>query len=99
MTPRFLAIATIAATLALPAMAHDKDKSANAMDPKTLSSQQVKDVQQALKDKGELQGQADGVWGPQSEQALKSFQKEQNMKSAKGELDDQTISALGLNAS
>jgi hypothetical protein len=99
MTPRFLAIATIAASLAVPALAAQDSDQNNNLDPKSLSSQQVKDVQQALKDKGNLHGQVDGVWGPQSARALKSFQKGQNMEGTKGQIDDQTISALGLNQS
>jgi len=56
---------------------------------------QVRQVQQALKDKGHDPGQIDGVMGPQTKQALQSFQQAQGISGA-GELDQQTLTALDV---
>lgn len=41
-------------------------------------------------------GWIDGKWGPKTEAALKSFQRSRNIAS-NGQLDQTTVSALGLN--
>lgn len=58
-------------------------------------SEEIKKVQQALKDKGHDPGRIDGVMGKQTQEALKTFQQAQGLK-ATGVLDDQTKKALGL---
>ncbi len=63
-----------------------------------LNESQIRQIQQALNQKGFSSGSVDGVWGPETQSALRNFQQAQNM-SASGELDMQTVSALGLNAS
>jgi hyperosmotically inducible protein len=55
----------------------------------------VRRVQEALKDKGHDPGQIDGVLGPQTQQALREFQKAENLP-ATGQLDGQTVVRLGL---
>jgi peptidoglycan hydrolase-like protein with peptidoglycan-binding domain len=65
---------------------------------RNLNSSQVEKIQQSLDDKGFKSGQVDGKWGPETMSALKDFQKSQNMSST-GDLDGQTIAALGLNSS
>jgi peptidoglycan hydrolase-like protein with peptidoglycan-binding domain len=52
-------------------------------------------IQQALIDKGYLQGTATGVWGPESMAALKRFQEEQKLE-ATGKLDSLSLIRLGL---
>lgn len=47
---------------------------------------QVRQVQQALKDKGHDPGPADGIMGPQTKQALQGFQQAKGISGA-GELD------------
>lgn len=64
----------------------------------SLSSDQIREVQQALKDKGHDVGAIDGMWGPQTENALKEYQQAEGM-SASGELDAQTLSSLGVSGS
>lgn len=66
------------------------------MSPRNLNSSQIEQIQQSLDNKGFKSGQADGKWGPQTMSALKNFQKSHNMSST-GNLDGQTIAALGLN--
>jgi peptidoglycan hydrolase-like protein with peptidoglycan-binding domain len=62
------------------------------------SSENIKQVQEALKNKGHDPGAADGVMGPKTQQALRAFQKQNGMQ-ATGRLDDKTASALGVDAS
>lgn len=52
----------------------------------------ISDVQQALKEQG-YQVQADGVWGGNTQQALRAFQREHELD-ASGELDTRTLAAL-----
>jgi peptidoglycan hydrolase-like protein with peptidoglycan-binding domain len=61
------------------------------------SSENIKQVQEALKSKGHDPGPADGVMGPKTQQALRAFQKDSGMQ-ATGRLDDKTASALGVDA-
>lgn len=64
--------------------------------PDQMSTTQVRQVQQALDNKGFKAGRTDGKWGPETETALKDFQKSKNI-SANGQLDHMTMTALGLN--
>lgn len=58
-------------------------------------NEDVKKVQQALKDKGQDPGAIDGILGPKTKEALRAFQQEQGFN-ATGTLDNQTKEALGL---
>jgi peptidoglycan hydrolase-like protein with peptidoglycan-binding domain len=62
------------------------------------SREDVKSVQEALKDKGHNPGPIDGVMGPQTQQALRNFQRAQNIQQT-GQLDSSTASALGVTLS
>ncbi len=55
----------------------------------------VKEIQQALIDRGYLKGEATGVWGSDSVDALKRFQEEQNLM-ATGKLSSRSLIQLGL---
>jgi peptidoglycan hydrolase-like protein with peptidoglycan-binding domain len=59
------------------------------------SKDKVKAVQEALKSKGFDPGEADGVVGRRTGQALREFQKSQNLQ-VTGRIDDKTASALGV---
>ncbi len=61
----------------------------------TKDPQTVRQVQQALSDKGYYQGSADGKWGSQTQGALKKYQKAQGLQ-ANGQLDQQTLASLGV---
>ena len=61
----------------------------------TPSSDEVRQVQQHLKDKGVDVGAVDGVMGPKTRAALKSFQQQQGL-TASGEIDSSTLTALGV---
>ena len=53
------------------------------------------EIQQALRDRGYGDGTVDGKWGKSSEEALKQFQRDQNLKDD-GKLGALSLMALGL---
>ncbi|MEQ1886186.1 MAG: peptidoglycan-binding domain-containing protein [Bryobacteraceae bacterium] len=57
--------------------------------------ERYKEIQQALLDRGYFRGQVDGVWGPDSVDALKRFQVDQNLDSD-GKVGSLSLIALGL---
>ncbi len=57
--------------------------------------ERYKEIQQALLDRGFLSSPPTGIWGPESAQALKTFQQNQKLQPT-GKLDSMTIIALGL---
>ena len=58
----------------------------------------IRSLQQALRDKGFDPGPIDGMMGPQTRQALQSFQRSNNI-TASGQLDNETSQQLGLQRS
>jgi len=62
------------------------------------SGSHIKEVQQALKDKGYDPGPVDGVMGSKTKDALKSFQSASNL-SATGTLNSETAEKLGVQSS
>lgn len=58
----------------------------------------VKKVQQRLSEKGHEVGAVDGIMGSQTGQALKDFQQKEGLEQS-GQLDAQTLSALGIDES
>jgi len=60
-----------------------------------MSSSKIIKVQEALKEKGDNPGPADGIMGKKTRSALKAFQKANGLK-ATGTLDDQTAAKLGV---
>jgi len=61
-------------------------------------SSTVRDVQQALQNKGYDVGSVDGVMGPRTQSALREFQQQQGLPRS-GQLDERTMSALDVRAS
>jgi peptidoglycan hydrolase-like protein with peptidoglycan-binding domain len=57
--------------------------------------ERYKEIQQALADKGYFRGTADGNWGTESVDALKRFQRDQNL-TEDGKLGSLSLIALGL---
>ena len=57
--------------------------------------ERYKEIQQALADKGYFHGPVDGVWGADSTDALKRFQREQNIEDD-GKIGSLSLIALGL---
>ena len=58
---------------------------------------QVRQAQEALNQKGFDAGTADGKWGPQTQAAVQKFQQSQKLEQS-GELDNQTLAALNVQA-
>jgi peptidoglycan hydrolase-like protein with peptidoglycan-binding domain len=61
------------------------------------NAEQVKAVQQALKDKGHDPGEVDGKMGPKTQQAIRDYQQKEGLKTT-GRLDTETASKLGVQA-
>jgi murein L,D-transpeptidase YcbB/YkuD len=59
------------------------------------TTDRFKEIQQALADKGYFQGPVDGAWNPGSVDALKRFQKDQNLD-PDGKIGSLSLIALGL---
>ena len=57
--------------------------------------ERYKEIQQVLADKGYFHGPVDGVWGADSVEALKRFQREQNIEDD-GKIGSLSLIALGL---
>lgn len=58
----------------------------------------VRQVQQALSDKGHDVGPIDGIMGPRTRAALRDYQRQNNLSGASG-MDQQTLESLGVHAS
>ncbi len=63
--------------------------------PLQLKAEQVMAMQQRLNKRGFSAGRVDGLWGPDTSAALRSFQ-QKNSLSATGQLDEGTLRALGI---
>jgi putative peptidoglycan binding protein len=61
------------------------------------SASQVRQVQEALKAQGHDPGPIDGVMGPQTQDALRAYQRSQNLTET-GRLDAQTSQKLGVSS-
>jgi len=72
-----------------------QDSQQQGREAQAQSPELVKQAQQALKDKGIQVGAVDGQWGPQTQQGVKQFQQQQGLQ-ASGQLDQQTVAALGI---
>jgi len=60
-------------------------------------SAQVRQVQQALNSQGFYSGDADGIWGPRTADALRNFQQARGIEQS-AQMDSRTMAALGLNS-
>jgi peptidoglycan hydrolase-like protein with peptidoglycan-binding domain len=67
------------------------------LNPGTANPDRVMKIQQALKDKGFYSGPVDGVMGPATRNAIRSFQQANNLHvTADRSMDDDTRRALGI---
>ncbi len=66
------------------------------VDPMQLSKQQVSQIQQTLNKKGYDAHSVDGIWGPETADALRNFQRRNDIQ-ADGHLTQQTLAKLGVN--
>ena len=56
---------------------------------------QIRRVQEALKTEGHDPGPIDGMMGPKTQEALRQYQRQENLKET-GRLDQDTMSKLGV---
>ncbi|MBC7951647.1 MAG: peptidoglycan-binding protein [Rhodospirillaceae bacterium] len=70
-------------------------RSAAAAEQQAVAPDMVRDIQRTLGAKGYDAGAPDGIYGSSTEQALRNFQRDQKLN-ATGQLDTQTLAALGL---
>ncbi len=87
---RILLATALAGMIAIPAAVAEQTSGAGIQSP-----EHVRDVQQALSQKGFNPGEIDGVWGNRTISAVREFQKQQGLD-ATGSLNPQTTSALGI---
>jgi peptidoglycan hydrolase-like protein with peptidoglycan-binding domain len=73
-------------------------RSGSTMGHSQYDSSTVRDVQQALQNKGYDVGPIDGVMGPRTQSALREFQQQQGLTRS-GRIDQRTMSALDVRAS
>lgn len=59
------------------------------------TSERYKEIQQALKDKGYLKTEPNGIWDTDSQEAMKQFQTDQKLN-ASGKITAPALIALGL---
>jgi peptidoglycan hydrolase-like protein with peptidoglycan-binding domain len=69
---------------------------AQMIQPSSLSKEQVREIQTNLDKDGFSAKRVDGIWGPETRDALMNFQKTKNLP-GNGELNQQTLAALGVN--
>jgi peptidoglycan hydrolase-like protein with peptidoglycan-binding domain len=75
-----------------------RTSSAAPMSNPELSSGMVRQVQTALQQQGLYTGSIDGLWGPQTQSAVQSFQQSHALRPT-GELNSPTLAALNVPAS
>lgn len=95
---RALALSAVLALAAAPALAQQSYQNLQPSaesSAEALSSSQVLEMQQALQDGGYDVGPVDGIWGPQTAQALRDFQQAQGLEST-GEPSQESLAALGV---
>jgi peptidoglycan hydrolase-like protein with peptidoglycan-binding domain len=69
---------------------------AQVINPSDLNPRQISLIQRELNDQGFTVGKQDGVWGPRTQQAIRTFQQQRNISTAQP-LNQETLSALGVN--
>ncbi len=71
--------------------------SAFALSQRGSQGQEVRQIQQKLKNWGYYSGSVDGIFGPKTEEAVKYFQRKNGLK-ADGIVGNATLAALGINS-
>lgn len=76
--------------------ANNEQQQSQEIKPSSLDKHDIKQIQMNLDKAGFNAKRADGIWGPETEQALRSFQQKKNLP-GNGQLNQQTLAALGVN--
>jgi|AGTN01.3.fsa_nt_gi Putative peptidoglycan binding domain. len=98
---KFITLAILGALAASPALArglgeqHSEAQGIQSGQSAQMDQNTVRQIQEQLQSHGYDVGQVDGIWGPQSQQALANFQRDQNIQ-ASGSPDQETLAALGV---
>lgn len=85
----------VCAALILPATGWMAGSSNEPQGEQRFEKATIEKVQQKLKDEGFDPGPIDGIFGPQTHQALRTFQAEEGLQ-ASGRLNRKTLEALGI---
>lgn len=72
-----------------------QNDSMNGRGAKQGDAARIRRVQEALKSEGHDPGAIDGVMGPKTKEALRAFQKQENLQQT-GRLDQETMDKLGV---
>lgn len=72
-----------------------RQQAENRINPSSLNKEQIRQIQMTLNKKGFDAKRVDGIWGPETEAALKDFQQQQHLQGS-GHLTQQTLGALGV---
>jgi len=78
------------------ANAQKNQQQAQVINPSSLNKQDIKQIQENLNKAGFDAAHVDGIWGPQTSDALRNFQQAKHI-TASGELNQQTLAALNVN--
>jgi peptidoglycan hydrolase-like protein with peptidoglycan-binding domain len=96
------ALLALSSVAALPACSmsgggyySSQPSSASASRSPALSQDMVRQVQTRLQQAGTYGGRIDGLWGPETEAAVRSYQQQHNLN-ATGQLDGDTLASLNL---
>lgn len=77
-------------------MQASNDQQPQTVQPSSLSRQEIREIQSHLDKSGFNAKRVDGIWGRETEDALRDFQQAKHLP-GNGQLDQQTLSALGVN--
>jgi len=91
---------TVGAVAAFPAVAQQNQGGTAPPNreetvPLQLKAEQIMAMQQRLNERGFFAGRVDGLWGPDTSAAVRSFQQKNSLPST-GQLDEGTLQALGI---
>jgi peptidoglycan hydrolase-like protein with peptidoglycan-binding domain len=95
------ALLALSSVAALPACSmfggnnSSQQSSASASQSPAVSQAMVQQVQTRLQQAGTYSGRIDGLWGPETEAAVRSYQQQHNLN-ATGQLDSNTLASLNL---
>jgi peptidoglycan hydrolase-like protein with peptidoglycan-binding domain len=95
------ALLALSGVAALPACSmlggynSSQQSSASASQSPAVSQALVRQVQTSLQQAGTYSGRIDGLWGPETEAAVRSYQQQHNLN-ATGQLDGDTLASLNL---
>ena len=95
------ALLALSSVAALPACSmfgennSSQQSSASASQSPAVSHAMVQQVQTRLQQAGTYSGRIDGLWGPETAAAVRSYQQQNNLN-ATGQLDSDTLASLNL---